>query len=203
MSEAFTWDVAYSTTFEQIEQLRSKMLAFVKSERRDFLPSFDIVVVDIPDQEKMTLKADIKYKSNWQQGALKVKRRNMWICALKASLQELKIFGPSGNPDKEPGPKKITMVPWGDSEKPKTKQASPSQLQEPTIPRGDWQFADRNALILDSTQDVFGETEDLYRTNPTSNLTEPAGRGQRTGGAAPLYSEHSHPQTVVTSPSEV
>jgi len=26
---------------------------------------------DIPDQEKMTLQADIMYKSNWQQGALK------------------------------------------------------------------------------------------------------------------------------------
>jgi len=31
----------------------------------------------------MVLKADIKYKSNWQQGALKVMRRNKWICALK------------------------------------------------------------------------------------------------------------------------
>jgi hypothetical protein len=30
-------------------------------------------LTDIPDQEKMTLKADISYKSNWQQGALKSK----------------------------------------------------------------------------------------------------------------------------------
>ena len=71
MSESFEFDVAYDTTFEQIEQLRAKMLAFVKSEGRDFLPSFDVVVKDIPDQEKMTLSADIKYKSNWQQGAVK------------------------------------------------------------------------------------------------------------------------------------
>ena len=27
--------------------------------------------IDIPDQEKMTLKVDIKYKSNAQQGSLK------------------------------------------------------------------------------------------------------------------------------------
>lgn len=27
--------------------------------------------LDFPDQEKLTLTADIKYKSNWQQGALK------------------------------------------------------------------------------------------------------------------------------------
>lgn len=47
------------------------MLAFVKSERRDFLPNFDVTIVDFPDQEMMTLSADIRYKSNWQQGALK------------------------------------------------------------------------------------------------------------------------------------
>ena len=71
MSETFEFDVAYDTTFEQIEQLRAKMLAFVREEGRDFLPSFDVIVKDIPEQEKMTLSADIKYKSNWQQGALK------------------------------------------------------------------------------------------------------------------------------------
>ena len=109
MSESFEFDVvsdhrafsvqyciflcdsqAYSTSFEKIEQLRELMLAFLKSERRDYLPTFDVVVlgiyiyllrsmilrlimisVDIPEQEKMTLKADIKYKSNWQQAALK------------------------------------------------------------------------------------------------------------------------------------
>jgi len=37
-------DVAFDTTFEQIEELRSRMLAFVKSERRDFLPAFDVTV---------------------------------------------------------------------------------------------------------------------------------------------------------------
>ena len=45
MSESFTFDVHYSTTFEQIERLRALMLGFVQSERRDFQPRFDIVVV--------------------------------------------------------------------------------------------------------------------------------------------------------------
>jgi hypothetical protein len=31
----------------------------------------ELAAKDIPDQEKMTLQADIMYKSNWQQGALK------------------------------------------------------------------------------------------------------------------------------------
>jgi hypothetical protein len=37
-------DVAFDTSFEQVEELRSRMLAFVKSERRDFLPLFDVTV---------------------------------------------------------------------------------------------------------------------------------------------------------------
>jgi len=45
MSETFTFDVDYTTTFKQIERLRSLMLGFVQMERRDFQPSFDIVVV--------------------------------------------------------------------------------------------------------------------------------------------------------------
>ena len=37
-------DVAFDTTFEQIEELRSRMLAFVRAERRDFLALFDVTV---------------------------------------------------------------------------------------------------------------------------------------------------------------
>lgn len=37
-------DVAWDTTFEQLEALRAKMLAFVKEERRDYLPVFDVIV---------------------------------------------------------------------------------------------------------------------------------------------------------------
>ena len=35
----------YDTTFEQIERLRELMIAFLKSERRDFLAIFDVLVV--------------------------------------------------------------------------------------------------------------------------------------------------------------
>ena len=73
----------------------------------------------------MTLKADIKYKSNWQQAALRgqsqprlpltwtspqarphptANRRNKWICALKASMAKVRIFGPAGDPDAPPEP---------------------------------------------------------------------------------------------------
>ena len=63
MSESFEFDVvgstvpvfvavmcshdqqAYSTSFEQIERLRELMLSFLKVERRDYQPIFDVYVV--------------------------------------------------------------------------------------------------------------------------------------------------------------
>jgi hypothetical protein len=45
MSESFSFEVSYSTTFKQIEKLRGLMLGFVQNERRDFQPLFDVAVV--------------------------------------------------------------------------------------------------------------------------------------------------------------
>ncbi|KAF9012331.1 hypothetical protein BDQ17DRAFT_1232693 [Cyathus striatus] len=150
MSETFTFDVSYATTFEDLEHLRDKMLAFIIAERRDFQPVFDVTVKDFPDQERMTLTADIKYKGNGQQSALKAKRRNKWICALKTALAEVKIFGPKGNPDSPPGISRYTKVPWdiidakdrrGAEEKGRGSEASIA------LPPGGWQLRDKNTTI--------------------------------------------------------
>lgn len=37
MSEPIVFSVAYDTTFEQIEQLREKMVAYVKEQRRGII----------------------------------------------------------------------------------------------------------------------------------------------------------------------
>jgi hypothetical protein len=44
MSETFVFDVDYLTTFEDLEHLREKMLEFVKTERRDYQPIFDVTI---------------------------------------------------------------------------------------------------------------------------------------------------------------
>ncbi|MBW0462151.1 hypothetical protein O181_001866 [Austropuccinia psidii MF-1] len=123
ISEPFTWDVAFDTTFQKIEELRKKMMEFVQTERRDFLKGFDITIEDFEGQEKLTLKAKINYKSNWQNGSLKAQRRNKWICALKQVMAELEIYGPAGagNPNPKPEPTLIQLL---DS----------SNLTAPTLP---------------------------------------------------------------------
>ncbi|KAI0256318.1 hypothetical protein BJV78DRAFT_1117812 [Lactifluus subvellereus] len=147
MSESFTFEVGYSTTFEQIEKLRGLMLGFVQSERRDFQPLFDIAVVDIPAQEKMELTADIMYKSNWQLGGLKATRRNKWICALKTYLAEAKIYGPKGNPAAIADPTRYTVVPWEEVQAKEGKGAS--SVAPPTVhmPSGGYNLMNRSSVM--------------------------------------------------------
>lgn len=57
---SLSFDVDFGTSFESLQTLRARMLAFCKENARDFLPIFDVVVDDIPGQGKMVLKADIR-----------------------------------------------------------------------------------------------------------------------------------------------
>jgi hypothetical protein len=111
----------------------------------------------------MKLTVDIKYKSNSQQGGLKgtlhhalirdilsklrslAKRRNKWICALKTTLAELKIFGPKGDPDAPLPTKRYAKVPWNAADH------GPSRdhlmQAEPRSPIGGWKLTGKNAVI--------------------------------------------------------
>ena len=106
---------------------------------------------DMPAQEKLVLRADIKYKSNWQQGTLKAQRRNKWICALKSSLTKLHIYGPGGDPSPHSGPTKYTIVPYEEvlrqEEEAKHARQPTTGTAEMQIPRSDWTFADQNSAI--------------------------------------------------------
>jgi len=172
MSETFTFDVAYSTTFEDLEKLRDKMLEFVKTERRDFQPSFDVTVKDFPDQEKLTLTADIKYKSNWQLGALRAKRRNKWICALKTTLGELKVYGPKGDPNTGPSTARYTQVPWELVQARDREEAAKDTPSEVHVPSGGWHLRGNSDMIADPVDAVFGETSQVRMTSPRRGLSE-------------------------------
>ncbi|TFK26462.1 hypothetical protein FA15DRAFT_667337 [Coprinopsis marcescibilis] len=159
MSETFTFDVSYSTSFEDLERLREKMLAFVEREKRDYHPAFDVNIKDFPEQDRMTLSVEIKYKSNAQLGSVKAKRRNKWICALKETLAATQVYGPKGNPNPPPGVTRYTEVPWADIQaedhKAAMEQAQKQQVDNPHT--GSWKLSDKNAAIADPTDAVFGE----------------------------------------------
>lgn len=173
MSETFTFDVAYSTSFEDLEKLRQKMLVFVTEERRDYHPAFDVNIKDFPEQTKMTLSVDIKYKANGQVASLKTKRRNKWICALKGALKEVGVFGPTGNPSPPPPVARYTQVPWDTILYEEQKAAMEKQPSTGQQRPGDWDLQDnKNAGILDPSSDVFGDGSEGYASTPHRELSQ-------------------------------
>jgi len=117
----------------------------------------------------MTLSADIKYKSNGQQAALKgvlwqtilrrevsadfltvAKRRNKWVCALKTILGELKIYGPDGDPNPPPNVSRYAKVPWDIIEAEDRKAATekaPLPVEDQQRFSRDWNLNDKNAAL--------------------------------------------------------
>lgn len=93
----------------------------------------------------MTLSAEIKYKSNSQQGGLKARRRNKWLCALKRSMAECEIYGPLGNPSGMPDPKRYTEVPWEVvKEQDEMREA---EIQAEPLNSADFRLRDKNTAI--------------------------------------------------------
>ena len=133
----------------------------------------------------MSLKVDIKYKSNAQQGSLKgqlvcilsigpcelkiwiAKRKNKWICALKAAMAELDIFGPTGNPNPKPSTSRYTLVPWDlvveedRSKEEGSHSTPPGGILEPRIPESNWRLTDSNIALVDGGGDVFDEASEV------------------------------------------
>ncbi|KAJ3775029.1 Mechanosensitive ion channel-domain-containing protein [Lentinula raphanica] len=185
MSETFTFSVAYETSFEDLEKLRAKMLEFVQNERRDYLPIFDVAVIDFPEQASMSLSADIKYKSNSQQGAVKAKRRNKWVCALKQALADVGIFGPTGNPNATPQPKRYTEVPWDEVKR--ADQGKSSRPLSVPAPAGGWRLSDSNPSMRDDADNVFDDDarEEMMMPEPRRTPSTPSAYGPSSSAAMP------------------
>lgn len=195
------------------------MLKFVQAERRDYLPVFDVMVQDISDQASMKLQASIKYKSNWQQGALKgelahstysfatlltfrmfllspAQRRNKWICTLKNSLKEAKIFGPSGDPNAAAGPQQVTLVPYAEPSPESGSSTPQTQLR-------DYDLSDTNAALLNQgTGNIFDDEEEMRMPVPTagaatSGYNTPVALGG--GGGGIQGAESAQQQAVLRS----
>ncbi|PWY97273.1 hypothetical protein BCV70DRAFT_202991 [Testicularia cyperi] len=204
IEETFKFEVAYNTTFAQIEMLRSKMVHWLEGEKRDFMPGLDVNVVDFLEQGSMTLSAGIRYKSNWQQGGLKAQRRNRWLCQLKVFLAECQIYGPKGDPNIA-GVSHVTNVPYPPPDA--SLSATPAAVGvRQTLGAGDraYRFMDKGAAI--GGQDVFDEPVDAGTapgTAPPSRPISPAnaleqgrlrtGLPTSSGGPAPPYAAVRRP----------
>jgi hypothetical protein len=73
---------------------------------------------------------------------------------LKQALADVKIFGPSGDPDAKADPTKYTMVPWEEVREHEAMQDSAAAAAAmaagpdvPLSPVGGWNLSDKNAVI--------------------------------------------------------
>lgn len=58
------------------------------------------------------------------------------------------------------------MVPWDEVVAKKNQSAPQPTTMEPLIPRGDFQLIDKNQIVLDQSQDVYGEGREMGMTAP-------------------------------------
>ncbi|PNS18128.1 hypothetical protein CAC42_3573 [Sphaceloma murrayae] len=94
LAEAVPITFKYGTTLDQIEGLRSRLLEFVISEKREYQSNILTELREVSEAHSITLNVVFFYKSNWQNEGLRLARRNKFICALMVTMQELGIEGP-------------------------------------------------------------------------------------------------------------
>jgi small-conductance mechanosensitive channel len=94
LAEAVPLTVKFGTTLDQIDELRSRLLEYVKAEKREYQPNILTEIRDIVEAHSVNLNVVFFYKSNWQNELLRLQRRNKFICAMMISMQEIGIEGP-------------------------------------------------------------------------------------------------------------
>ncbi len=101
MTEQLSIDIAFGTSFDDLQILKNEMLNFVTdpNNSRDFQPTVDIDVIGTSDQSKMTIMVELKHKSNWSNDAISRGRRSKFMCALVSALKTVPIYPPGGGVD--------------------------------------------------------------------------------------------------------
>ena len=94
LAEAVPLTVKFGTTLDQIDDLRQRLLEFVKGEKREYQPNILTEIREVSEAYSVNLNVVFFYKSNWQNELLRLQRRNKFICALMISMQEAGIEGP-------------------------------------------------------------------------------------------------------------
>ena len=94
LAEAVPLTVKFGTTLDQIDELRNRLLEFVRAEKREYQGNILTEIRDVVEAHSINLNVVFFYKSNWQNEGLRLQRRNKFICALMVSMQEIGIEGP-------------------------------------------------------------------------------------------------------------
>src|SRR5690554_3596750 len=95
LAEAVPIVCKFGTTIDQIDDLRTRLVDYVKSEKREFQGKILTELTDIPDMHSVNLKVVFFYRSNLQNELLRLRRRNMFMCTLMCLCADLGIESPN------------------------------------------------------------------------------------------------------------
>jgi hypothetical protein len=98
MKEQLELFISFDTTIEDIELLRKEMEAFVRDgdNNRDFHPDIILECTGVNSMDKLSLKCEIRHKSNWSNETVRAARRSKFMCALVLALRKVPIYAPGG-----------------------------------------------------------------------------------------------------------
>ncbi|KAK0536604.1 hypothetical protein OC834_001126 [Tilletia horrida] len=182
IEETITFDVPYSTTFEQIEQLRERMMEWIAQQPRDFFPGLNIAIIDLPEFKSMTLQCPIRYKSNWQAGGIKTMRKNRWMCRFKEILSETGIALPDA-----PSTTRVTMIPYPP---PESETAKPTAAEALASTRGgSGEAREYNFLDDADAHDAKVLNTRIVRQRADEGFTSGAGLAASRPGSAGLQQQ--------------
>lgn len=107
MKEQIEIFISFDTPLEDIETLRSLMERFVRhpENSRDFQPEVIMETISVNSMDKLSLKIEIRHKSNWHNENVRAARRSKFMCALVTAIRQVPIYGPGGDGDALGGPK--------------------------------------------------------------------------------------------------
>lgn len=96
MKEQLEVFISFDTSLEDIEALRKEMEAFVRrpENTRDFQPDVIVECTGIGNMDKLSLKVEIRHKSNWANETVRASRRSKFMCALVLAIRKVPIYGP-------------------------------------------------------------------------------------------------------------
>lgn len=176
LAEAVPLTVKFGTTLDQIDQLRQRLLEFVKEEKREYQPNILTEIRDIVEAHSVNVNVVFFYKSNWQNELLRLQRRNKFICAMMISMQEAGIEGPRM---RVPGQKEDTPFYYQNTNNRVNEHNNENSNNGPGPPLGS---QDRDgAFVPDASGDQRARKGSiLRRANSTSRASRPRGESVTT-----------------------
>ena len=101
MTEQLSIDIAFETSFDDLNILKNELLTFVTSPEnsRDYQATVDVDVLGTSDQSKLSLLVEVKHKSNWANETIRRSRRSKFMCALVSAMRTVPIYPPGGGVD--------------------------------------------------------------------------------------------------------